>query len=125
MLILVVLVLTTAVLAYSLVKSCKFDPTLVESSFQVTSVGVQIICGDCSGDEALPKKTFLDLSGRCHQCGGTSYVLAAHRAPYAERLMNARASKAAGQSAARVLRYPTGQREDWEAASASLLGGVA
>src|SRR5215467_9042517 len=39
-------------------------------------VGVQIICGDCSGDSEKPKRTCLDLFGRCEDCGGTSYVLA-------------------------------------------------
>src|SRR5262249_14748171 len=125
MLILVVLVLTTLTLLYSVIKSRKFDPTLVERRVPVTSVAVQIICGDCCGDESLPRKTFLDQSGKCHQCGGTSYVLAAHRAPYAERLMSARSSRFANQSAARVLRYPTGEREEWDSTAASPLGGVA
>src|SRR5215470_18831493 len=39
-------------------------------------VGVQIICGDCSGDYEKPRRTYLDLLGRCEDCGGTSYVLA-------------------------------------------------
>ena len=39
-------------------------------------VGVQIICGDCSGDEARPVRTCLDIYSRCDQCGGSSYVLA-------------------------------------------------
>lgn len=40
---------------------------------------VQIICGDCSGEGVSPKKTFMDRSGQCDQCGGASYVLASER----------------------------------------------
>jgi len=35
-----------------------------------------IVCGDCSGEEKLPRKTFLTAAGRCDNCGGHSYVLA-------------------------------------------------
>ena len=41
-------------------------------------IGVQIICGDCSGDQDKPKRTCLDIHGRCDECGGTSYVLASN-----------------------------------------------
>ena len=41
-------------------------------------IGVQIICGDCSGDLDKPKRTCLDIHGRCDECGGTSYVLASN-----------------------------------------------
>lgn len=36
-----------------------------------------IVCGNCGGDEPLPRKTFLTADGRCDACGGRSYVLAA------------------------------------------------
>lgn len=39
-------------------------------------IGVQIICGDCSGDEKHPIKTYMNRYGSCSQCGGTSYLLA-------------------------------------------------
>jgi hypothetical protein len=43
----------------------------------VLMIGVQIICGDCSGEDLRPIKTYLDQSGNCARCGGSSYLLAA------------------------------------------------
>ena len=40
------------------------------------TIGVQIICGDCSGENEHPIKTYLNRHGSCSQCGGTSYLLA-------------------------------------------------
>src|SRR5262249_59220476 len=40
------------------------------------AIGVQIICGDCSGDSDHPTKTYMNRYGTCSQCGGTSYLLA-------------------------------------------------
>ncbi|MCI0485417.1 MAG: hypothetical protein L0229_02340 [Blastocatellia bacterium] len=37
---------------------------------------VQIVCGDCAGEEGRPRRTFADRRGRCEECGGDSYVLA-------------------------------------------------
>ena len=37
---------------------------------------VLIICGDCSGDSGIPRKTLLAANGRCEACGGDNYVLA-------------------------------------------------
>jgi hypothetical protein len=42
-------------------------------------VGVQIICGDCSGHELPPVKTYMDRRGTCETCGGKSYMLASRR----------------------------------------------
>ena len=42
----------------------------------VLTIGVQIICGDCSGEDDHPIKTYLNRHGCCSQCGGTSYLLA-------------------------------------------------
>jgi hypothetical protein len=39
-------------------------------------VGVQIICGDCAGEEDVPAKTYLTAQDKCSRCGGNSYVLA-------------------------------------------------
>ncbi|MEW6126403.1 MAG: hypothetical protein AB1757_05005 [Acidobacteriota bacterium] len=39
-------------------------------------VGVQIICGDCAGEDEAPLKTFLNAYDKCARCGGNSYVLA-------------------------------------------------
>lgn len=38
--------------------------------------GLQIVCGNCMGDERLPRKTFLAAEGGCATCGGRSYELA-------------------------------------------------
>src|SRR5882724_7658920 len=38
---------------------------------------VQIVCGDCAGEEILPRRTVLTAAGRCAKCGGRSYELAA------------------------------------------------
>ena len=40
------------------------------------TVGVQIICGDCSGEDGHPIKTYINRHGSCSQCGGNSYLLA-------------------------------------------------
>jgi len=40
------------------------------------TIGVQIICGDCSGDNEHPIKTYMNRYGSCSQCGGASYLLA-------------------------------------------------
>lgn len=40
------------------------------------TIGVQIICGDCAGEESQPVKTYMNRYGSCSQCGGTSYLLA-------------------------------------------------
>ncbi|HQZ81617.1 MAG TPA: hypothetical protein PLR83_00225 [Pyrinomonadaceae bacterium] len=34
----------------------------------------RIVCGDCAGDETLPRKTMLTADGRCAECGGRSYI---------------------------------------------------
>ena len=60
---------------------------LAESRSTLVTVGIQIICGDCSGEEELPKKTYLDRFGNCSQCGGHSYMLASNRLIYAQHLI--------------------------------------
>ena len=37
---------------------------------------IQIVCGDCMGDEISPRRTFLGIYERCSHCGGSSYILA-------------------------------------------------
>lgn len=37
---------------------------------------MEIICGDCGGEEIYPKKTFLMTDGTCAGCGGQSFVCA-------------------------------------------------
>jgi hypothetical protein len=53
------------------------DPAqLDEPRPALLTVGVQIICGDCSGEDQHAVKTYLNRYGSCSQCGGTSYLLA-------------------------------------------------
>jgi hypothetical protein len=52
-------------------------------------IGIQIICGDCSGDADRPIKTYLDLHGNCARCGGRSYMLASSLNAYAMQLATA------------------------------------
>ena len=66
---------------------------LSEPRVSIVTVGVQIICGDCSGNTDRPLKTYLDRHGHCAQCGGRSYMLASSRTAYANQLTNARPSE--------------------------------
>ena len=43
----------------------------------IPTMGVQIVCGNCSGDNPIARRTFLDYRGNCEVCGGHSYILAA------------------------------------------------
>lgn len=53
------------------------DPVrLDEARGSLLMVGVQIICGNCSGDGESPNRTYLDRYGNCAECGGHSYLLA-------------------------------------------------
>jgi hypothetical protein len=61
---------------------------LNEPRAEMLTIGVQIICGDCSGEAESPVKTYLDRSGNCTQCGGRSYMLASSRILYAHQLMD-------------------------------------
>jgi hypothetical protein len=70
-------------------KSGSSKPTRVHS---ILTVGIQIICGDCSGNDYFPRKTFLDRNGACAQCGGRSYILASTRYSQAQRIMMAHLS---------------------------------
>jgi hypothetical protein len=60
-----------------LMKARATDPAqLNQPRSALLTIGIQIICGDCAGDEWQPVKTYLDRFGNCSQCGGRSYVLA-------------------------------------------------
>ena len=85
-----VITITLSILAIAIGLS-KFE-TLKERSLSEPRpgdlmIGVQIICGDCSGDAESPLKTYLDRSGNCAQCGGRSFMLASNRILYAHQLM--------------------------------------
>jgi len=80
-------------IAYGLSKLAKSDEgKLIESHNDLLTVGVQIICGDCGGDGESPRKTYLDRSGNCSQCGGHSYILASTRIVYAQQIIDSRLS---------------------------------
>ncbi len=51
-----------------------FEKVSKQSLPQVTQI--QIICGDCAGDELLPGRTNLTADARCAVCGGRSFVMA-------------------------------------------------
>ena len=81
-------------LTYFLTKShINNSSQLAEPRSTLVTAGIQIICGDCSGEEDLPKKTYLDRYGNCSQCGGHSYILAANRLIYAQQLIAMRLSQ--------------------------------
>lgn len=58
-------------------KSRASDPAQLDQPRPaLLTIGVQIICGDCSGEDKQPIKTYLNRYGSCSQCGGNSYLLA-------------------------------------------------
>lgn len=82
---------TCAVALTIIVKSHKsVSSQLTESRATMQTIGVQIICGDCSGDDDRPLKTYLGRDGLCGQCGGRSYILASARFSHAQQVMMAR-----------------------------------
>ena len=82
-----------------LVKGQKTDPAqLSEPRPSIPTMGVQIICGDCSGEGLVAYKTFLNRSGNCEQCGGHSYILASSLALYALQIRAERLEQAQSES---------------------------
>jgi hypothetical protein len=66
-----------------LLKSRSADPEqLIQPRAPMMTVGIQIICGNCSGEGDRPVKTYLNQYGNCAQCGGRSYLLASSVAAY-------------------------------------------
>ena len=80
----IIILLALALAAFTMYKfSYRRDENLLEVRPSIPTLGIQIICGDCSGDGEIPAKTFMDRVGKCNQCGGTSFVVASTRAIYA------------------------------------------
>jgi hypothetical protein len=78
-------------LTYFLTKSRGNDSSqLIEARSELVTTGIQIICGDCSGEADLPVKTYLDRLGNCSQCAGHSYILASNRFIYTQQLVAVR-----------------------------------
>ena len=85
---------TFAVAIAVVVKSHKSGASkLIESRASMQTIGVQIICGDCSGNDDFPVKTPLSQNGLCGQCGGRSYILASARISPAQQAMLAHLSR--------------------------------
>src|ERR1044071_1356740 len=83
--------------ALFLVKGRKEDPSQLRMSRpQIPTLGVQIVCGNCSGDNVIAHKTYLDFNGNCHECGGHSYILAS---TMAMQMLHLRAQRNAEQTA--------------------------
>src|SRR5262249_20972945 len=77
MLIITATVIIALVIASIVLTSHRSDPAqLNEPRGSLPMMGIQIICGNCAGDELRPKRTYLDRSGNCSECGGHSYLLA-------------------------------------------------
>ncbi|HKF53968.1 MAG TPA: hypothetical protein VKJ45_00940 [Blastocatellia bacterium] len=77
MLIITATVITALVIVSIVLTSNRSDPAqLNEPRGALPMMGIQIVCGNCSGDEFRPRRTYLDRSGNCSECGGHSYLLA-------------------------------------------------
>lgn len=75
--IVVATVIALSLASIVLIKARTTDPAqLIEPRPALLTIGVQIICGNCSGEDKQPIKTYLDKFGFCSQCGGRSYLLA-------------------------------------------------
>ena len=66
----------------TLVADLPVRPSVLISDPQVTPrlisrLRVLIVCGDCAGDRANPRKTLMAANGTCADCGGRSFVVAA------------------------------------------------
>ena len=113
MLIIVVGTVIALALTYLiLTKTKQTDPNkLNEKRYAPVTVGVQIICGDCAGDNPIPVKTYLDHSGNCTQCGGASFLLASSLGLHAEHARLMRVAELAGASSGRrVIPFEAPQR---------------
>ena len=76
----------------------------------IPTMGVQIVCGNCSGDNLFAQKTYLDHKGNCEQCGGHSYVLAATLAVNALQQRALRAVEPAVTGGGRVIPFDPAAR---------------
>src|ERR1051325_10023418 len=64
-------------------KNQEMREQLLDTRVYLKTLGVQIICGNCSGEGEMPIRTYLDAHGNCSHCGGASYVLASTLGVYA------------------------------------------
>lgn len=102
MIIIAATIFALSLTALFLVKGRQEDPAQLRMPRpQIPTMGVQIICGDCSGDNIAAHKTYLDFNGNCHACGGHSYILAS---TMAMQVLQLRAQRVAEQTAAATSR---------------------
>src|ERR1700733_2313667 len=74
--IILAIALTVLVVCHDRLSKHGQEGPLTEEPRAELLLGVQIVCGNCSGDDARPNRTCLSVWNTCTQCGGTSYVLA-------------------------------------------------
>ena len=110
-------IIVATVIALSLASLVLLKSRVTESSQleqprpALLSMGVQIICGDCSGEEGPPIKTYMNRYGGCSQCGGTSYLLASAVAANSLFMRAARLREAQfATSHGRVIPFEVGSR---------------
>jgi hypothetical protein len=97
MIIIAATIFALSLTALFLVKGRKEDPAQLRMQRpQIPTMGVQIVCGNCSGDNMMAHKTYLDFNGNCHECGGHSYILAS---TLAMQMLHLRAQRVAEQTA--------------------------
>src|SRR5689334_5730622 len=90
-------ILALSLTALFLVKGRQEDPQQLRMPRpHIPTVGVQIVCGNCSGSDLIAQKTYLDYNGNCHACGGHSYILAS---TLAMQVLQLRAQRVAEQTA--------------------------
>ena len=92
---LVVTVVVCLLLAIIVKRRALESGQLIEPRAAILTIGVQIICGDCCGDDNRPVKTLLGRGGNCAQCGGRSYILASRRTVPANQISEMPARKEA------------------------------
>lgn len=80
------MLVATAALYYATRRHKERSEQLAEPRHVFARIGVQIICGDCSGESDPPIKTHMDRSGHCELCGGVSFILASNRGAHPRRL---------------------------------------
>jgi hypothetical protein len=111
MIIIAATVFALSLTALFLLKGRKEDPAQLRAPRpQIPTLGVQIICGDCSGNNLIARKTFLDQHGNCHQCGGHSYILASTLALQMLALRAQRIAEQTPASAGRVIPFDAAAR---------------
>jgi hypothetical protein len=105
--IIVVTLLALIMVCVVLIKSRNIDPDqLVQPRPGMMTMGVQIICGDCSGEDYHARRTYLDRNGKCSQCGGRSYLLASAAGAFRAYLRAARLRELdSGTSHGRVIPF--------------------